>query len=112
MWNSTSTLDVNGDDVPVRQLRKPPSQRSGSQTAPAQKRVPASATGEVQNFDGYGWAAVWLLVGYQLHGGNITHFYAWVCITAILILATKAQYFIGAAALLFGLYYGFQFLFT
>jgi len=112
MWNSTSTLDVNGDDVPVRQLRKPPSQRSGSQTAPARNGAPAAPAEPVQNLDPYGWASVWMLVGFQLYGGNPTHFYGWAAITAILILATKAQYFIGAAALLFGLYYGFQLLFT
>jgi hypothetical protein len=115
MWNSTWTTDVNSNDVPVRQLRKPPSQRgnSGSQAAPRQNSSRTSVTGEVQtsNLDPYGWASIWLLIGFQLHGGNPTYFYGWACVTAILILVTKAQYFIGAAALLFGLYFGFQTIF-
>ena len=113
MWNSTSTLDVNGDDIPVRQLRKPPSQRSGnSKSSSAQSSTSASGAETIPNLDPYGWACIWLLIGYQLYGGNPTYLYGWAAITAVLILATKAQYFIGAAALLLGLYYGFQFLFA
>lgn len=106
MWRSTSTLDnvVDYDEMPVRRLRKPPSQRTGSKTSKTQITQDDTPVGSVptQNLDGFGWAAIWWLAGFLLYSG--AYFKLWAVVTVILVMIAPV-YLIGSAMIIAALYF-------
>jgi len=102
MWNSTSSLDHFDDrDVPVHQLRKPPSQRGAGSPPPPPPLYQQDDSGaegvQPANLDGFGWAAIWWFIGFLAYGG--AGFKFWLIVTAVLVLASPV-YMIGAGLVL------------
>ncbi|MCA0235478.1 MAG: hypothetical protein LCH81_03765 [Bacteroidetes bacterium] len=108
MWYTTSTVDdvIVDDDVPVRRLRKPPSQRhTGSKTAQTKIEASDQDTSPVQTsptLDGFGWAAIWWLLGYLFYGTAGFKLWAIACAFMIFFLPV---YMIGSALVIAALYF-------
>jgi len=101
MWYQTSTLDDDlNDSAPVRQLRKPPSQRNAGSPPPPPplyQQDDAGAEGDdmhTTSLDGFGWGILWWFVGYLLYGA--AGFKIWIIITLALVIITPV-YLIGSA---------------